>query len=276
MRIRKTISILIFFTLSSSCVRARYPDYCAPPDEYKGKSTATIFKDARNIVSSGNEKRAIAYGLFGNNPKYVNGLLKDIEIAKTMYPGWDVVAFMDPKTVPPEIIAKAKAMGAVVPEPKPGEAYNHASARFYVADMDYDRFVVRDCDSILMFREVIAVADWIKNDWAILHGMRDTVGHKDPLLGGMWGAKTKGLREKLKAKFGKESVAELYRDFMKGAEAVYGNDQDFLAEVVVKAVGEDAFLSHETIKCHEFKHSQGFPLTRSMTGPFIGQVIDNP
>ncbi|MBP6217194.1 MAG: hypothetical protein KA436_01255 [Oligoflexales bacterium] len=267
--LRKSSGLCVLVFLSLSCMRARFPSYCKPPKEYEGRSSAEILKSAQEIIANGKEKRAIAYGLFGNKSKYVEGLIKDLTLAKIIFPGWDVVVFMHSETVPAEVVERVKAGGAKVMLDK---NYNHASARFYIADLDYDRFIVRDVDSRLMHREMVAVADWIKNDWAILHGMRDTTAHLDPLLGGMWGAKTKGLREKLKQKFGKESVAELYAQFMKGGEAVYGTDQAFLAQVVVQAVGEDAFLSHETIKCNEFKNSRGFPLTRSMTGPFIGQV----
>jgi hypothetical protein len=274
---RSSLAVLLSLGFTSGCAtKPNLYGYCPAPAEYAGRSTKEILNRAKEIVANGKEKRAVVFGLYGNNPKYTEGLMRNLYTFKELYPNWDAVVFMDSASVPAEIVARAKATGAVV---KTSPNYNHASARFYIADMkEYDRFVVRDCDSRLMLREVAAVADWIEQDWAILHGMRDTKGHLDPLLGGMWGARSQELRNKLQAKFGNPSLQDLYEEYIakkrEGKEAIYGDDQGFLKEVVLQAVGEESFLSHETTLCHAFSHSRGFPVVRSATGPFIGQVVE--
>ena len=262
-------SLLFIVCMTWSCA-TRYEKNCEAPAEYRKKSVATILKEAKAIVSRPGEKRAVVFGLYGNKKQYVKGLLENIEMAKDMYPTWDVVAFIDSATVPKEAIAEAKARGAVVKE---SPDYNSASARFYILDLpEYDRFIVRDADSRIYPREVAAVADWMKNDWAILHGMRDAHNHLDPLLGGMWGAVSKRLREKLELAFHSPSMQDLYKEYIGNRKAVYGDDQIFLKEYVVKAVGPDHFLSHETFLCHAFPNSRGFPIPRGNAGVHIGAV----
>jgi hypothetical protein len=258
----------ILFLLSCSTARLSRSKYCAAPTEYASKSVAQIVSESRKTVSEGKEKRALVFGLFGSKKLYTEGLMRNLGTAKDMYPNWDVVVYMDSATVPQEIIDRARAAGAVV---KLSPEYHHASARFYAADLaEYDRFVVRDVDSRLMLREVAAVADWIQQDWAIVHGMRDAPAQSDPLQAGMWGARSKLLRQKLLAKKGKSSMEELYKDFIGDQKEVYGDDQRFLKDIILPSVGEEAFLSHESLECNAFKHSRGFPIIRSPSSASIG------
>ena len=259
---------------SSCAIQIKNPSYCPPPKKYASKASAKIINEAKDILRAGSEKRAISFGIFGNNAKYTEGLIRNAKVAKEVFPGWTLVVYAHSETVPTEVITELRALGAVILLSKD---FNHAAARFFIADRpEYDRFIVRDADSRLMHRDAAAVADWIKEDWAILHGMRDTVAHTDPLLGGMWGARSKPFRDILQKEYGTPSLEKLYKEYMdkKNRGVIYGDDQHFLADIVLKAVGEDRFLCHETILCSAYKHSIGFPITRSLTGPFIGQVIE--
>jgi len=258
----------IFLISIISCA-TRQESQCKSPEEYRNKSVATILKEAKEIVSRPNEKKAITFCVYGKKKMYTYGVLENIDIAKDLYPTWDVVVFFDSKSVPPDIIQQAKDKGAVV---KVGPEYANASSRFFVADMDYDRFISRDADSRIYPREVAAVADWMKEDWAILHGMHDKEGDFDPLLAGMWGAKIHPLREKLKQAYNEDKMQTLYKNFIGDKKAVYGDDQKFLEDIVLKAVGIDHFLTHESYKCHLFPHSRGFPITRGIGGVHIGGV----
>lgn len=263
----KLLGILLSF-LCLSCV-TRLNKTCEAPAEYRDKAVATIFNEAKRIVERPSEKKAIAFCVYGSRPHYTHGLLENIDIAKDQYPGWDVVVFLDSKTVPQDIIDQAKAKGAkVYVDPK----YNAAAVRFYVADMDYDRFISRDADSRIYPREVAAVADWMQYPWATLHNMRDVKLHVNPMLAGMWGAQVKPLREKLKAAYGTDNMEKLYTDFLGGKKAKYGDDELFLKEVVLKAVGLDNFLTHESVICNAFPHSRGFPVPRGSSGVHIGGI----
>lgn len=264
-----TLILLPFIFLS--CATRFAGNQCKPPAEYRNTPVPTILREAKEIVSRPGEKKAITFCVYGKKKMYTYGVLENIDIAKDLYPTWDVVIFFDSKTVPQDIIDKAKEKGAKV---FVGPQYANASSRFFVADMDYDRFISRDADSRIYPREVAAVADWMKEDWAILHGMHDKEGDFDPLLAGMFGALIKPLREKLKANTPthEDNMQKLYEHYIGDRKAVYGDDQIFLKDVVLKAVGLDHFMTHESYKCQLYPHSRGFPIPRGTAGVHIGGV----
>jgi hypothetical protein len=266
MKIKLSLCLLIAMSLSA-CVTRVKGSGCPPPSEYEGEPVATIINDSLNIIKRPSEKKAIAFGVFGKKALYLDGVSQNIDQAKEFFPGWTVVVYVDPVTVPAEKIKEYRDKGATVKE---DPSYNHASARFYVADMDFDRFIVRDADSRFYPREIAAVADWMKADWAFVHGMRDAASASDPLQAGMWGAITKPLREKLLAAQGTSNMEALYIKFMDGKKAVYGDDQKFLADIVVKSVGYEHFMSHESVDCHAFPNSRGFPISKGISPYHIG------
>lgn len=248
----------------------RFEGKCKRPDAYKYKSVATIIKESKDIVQRASERKAIAYGLYGKKRIYLEGILANIKMAQKYLSSWDVVVYVDEESVPKEYIDEMKALGAKV---KLGK-YAHMFARFYIADApEYDRFIVRDSDSRFYPREIAAIADWMDTDWAILHGMRDAASAEMPLQGGMWGAISKPLREKLKAKWKTEKMEDLAKEYMGDRKMVWNDDQIFLAKYVVEAVGFDHFLSHETIHCDEYPGSRGFPIPKGPSDIHIGTRV---
>src|SRR5882724_11156138 len=100
-----------------SCAMMRKDDsntQCMTPGEYQKKSSDQILEEAKKIVSRPSEKKAIAFCVFGSKKMYTHGVLENIDLAKTLYPSWDVVIFFDSATVPQNIIDKAKEKGAIV------------------------------------------------------------------------------------------------------------------------------------------------------------------
>ena len=71
-----------------------------------------------------------------------------------------------------------------------GKAPSDAMGRHFVAvagDAAVQRFVARDVDSRLSFREKMAVDEWVESGLR-LHVMRDHPSHKNhPMAAGMWG-----------------------------------------------------------------------------------------
>lgn len=83
-----------------------------------------------------------------------------------------------------------KSAGAQIAlEPPNQDLRQKLSWRFKVAnDGSVDRFLVRDVDSVLSQREVLAVHEWQKSDKSF-HVMRDWWTHPDLILAGMWGGR---------------------------------------------------------------------------------------
>ena len=58
-------------------------------------------------------KKVISYSLWGDNPIYTHGALRNLEMAKEIYPEWTCRFYLD-KNVPEDIVTKLKEGGAEV------------------------------------------------------------------------------------------------------------------------------------------------------------------
>jgi hypothetical protein len=207
----------------------------------------------------------ISYSLWGDNPMYNVGMIKNAEQAKTIYPDWKVIVYYD-SSVPKETIDKLTEMEVVCVDASGFNLYG-MFWRFLAADLkDCEYAIFRDSDSRLSVREKLAVDEWI-NSGKTLHVMRDHPYHMIPcgndrlgLLGGMWGIKGNLL-----------PITQMINKFPLSRQNNYGNDQSFLKEVYF--IFEEDRCTHD-----DFFEKKPFPIARE-NGRFIGErmdVDDNP
>ena len=142
-------------------------------------------------------KKIISFSLWGNNPRYTDGAIQNIKLAKIYYPDW-ICRFYLGKTTDTNLINKIKSFDntecILMNE---DENWSGMFWRFYAADDEsVDVMISRDCDSRIGKREKYAVEQWL-NSSIKFHIMRDHPFHAIPILGGMWGAK-KGILSGLK------------------------------------------------------------------------------
>lgn len=135
----------------------------------------------------GGKANVIAFSLFGAQPRYLDGALRNAAVAPYVYPGWRCRFYCD-DSVPPSTRSALSRLGAdVVLVPKPQRWSDALFWRFLVAeDPSVGRFLVRDCDSVVNVRESAAVNEWLASPF-YFHAMRDFPSHTDLLLAGMWG-----------------------------------------------------------------------------------------
>ncbi|NRB11298.1 MAG: hypothetical protein HRU35_06795 [Rickettsiaceae bacterium] len=227
-------------------------------------STVIIFSFNYQFLNStydpSNEKRAVAFGLYGNKKLYTLGALKNAELVPEVYPGWDAVFFVDEKTVPTEIIAGLKERGAIVITNK--KHNGNMFGRFMIADFEeYDRFIVRDADSRVSHREAKAVREWIESG-ELLNNIRDHEYHGAKIMGGLWGARKGFLKGKKML-----DLAETWN-----SHKVKQDDQNFLAAIIWPLVGEENILSHDNFFCLTTpEHTM--PLPRKANQSYAGQVV---
>ena len=203
-------------------------------------------------------KKVISFSLWGDNPKYTVGALKNADLAPKIYPGW-ICRFYINDTVPQEIIDNLSARDWVelikIDEQQPWQGLFW---RFYpAADPDVEVMISRDTDSRLNEREKAAVDEWLKSDEPF-HLMRDHPRHNLPILGGMWGVKGNVL-----------DMVKLIDDYLNNNSEIefqYGIDQHFLATVIYPQV-RDRCLVHDEI----FEHKP-FPLPRN-NYEYVGQMF---
>ncbi len=223
------------------------------------------FNQTSSQSSVEKENRIISFSLFGKHEKYIQGALRNVDLAKLYYPNWICRFYVGTgaQAVPAAVLDELRRKGAeIVQDTGFGNTNGHDMTRFQVAlDPRVDRFIVRDVDSRLNARESAAVKEWITSGQPV-HVMRDHPTHcKFVILAGMWGA-TKGALPFL------EDALNTWRNTHS-----YGNDMEFLRAHVWPKVSSK-HLAHDSHCCIEHPESKPFPLPRPRA-IFVGQAFND-
>jgi hypothetical protein len=202
-------------------------------------------------------KKIISFSLWGDNPKYTVGAIKNAELALEIYPDW-ICRYYCASSVPIEIIDVLKSFkNTQVIEM--GEEGNWEAMfwRFFACE-DSDVMISRDSDSRLSIREKLAVDEWLNSD-KDFHIMRDHPHHKIEILGGMWGCKNNILK----------NIRNLISEYKKAD--YWQIDQEFLRDVIYQKIKNNVFVHDEFFNYESNKNS--FPSKRN-NYEFVGDVFD--
>ncbi len=198
-------------------------------------------------------KRIISYSLWGDDPKYTHGAIRNAELASVIYPGWACRFYVN--HIPESIFRKLKSLNVEIKQENGIADWRGMFWRFQSSyDPEVDISIFRDCDSRLSQREKAAVEDWIKSD-KNFHIMRDHPFHQYPILGGMWGYK----------KNSKYDMQSLFEQFLPTDN--YGTDYTFFQQILYPIIAEDKMV-HD-----EFFDKKSFP-TKRIGQEFVGEVYD--
>lgn len=202
--------------------------------------------------------KIISFSLWGQDPKYTIGAIRNAELAPEIYPGW-TCRFYTGEDVTDEIKSKLLDLKSEVIE-MGGADWNGMFWRFFAAE-NADIMISRDTDSRLGEREKAAVDEWLASD-KDFHIMRDHPYHKTEILGGMWGCRN-GILKGIRAMISDYDTREFNNK--------YQVDQNFLREeiyplVLHKAMVHDEYFNDPTRK--------PFPVSRINNKDFVGQVYD--
>lgn len=202
-------------------------------------------------------KKVISFSLWGDNPKYTIGAIKNAELSKTIYPDW-ICRFYCGKSVPSDIIEKLKSYNNVeIIEMNEDGDWNGMFWRFYACE-DADVMISRDTDSRLNVREKSAVDEWINSD-KDFHIMRDHPYHNVLILGGMWGVRNGLLK----------NIITIINEYGKGN--FWQVDQNFLREKIYPIIRDNSFVHDEFMNFENWK--KPFPIERN-NKEFVGDVFD--
>lgn len=195
----------------------------------------------------------VAFSCFGSEPIYTVGALRNAELVKTVYPGWQCIFYVPFKGRSP-LAKKLQELGARIEPILADDAIkNEMFYRFLVSDLpDCDRFIIRDTDSRLSPREANAVAEWVNSPYKF-HSMRDHPAHTLPLGGGLWGA-TKGAFPNMREAIVKRGLADKPYE----RQSQYGADQTFLS-TVVWPVAKKSCMEHDSCNRHIYPSARSFP-----------------
>ena len=194
--------------------------------------------------------KIISFSLWGDDPDYYIGAIKNIELAKKIYPDWTCKFYIS-TCVPIDIIKKISETSQVELRNKKSK-FDGAFWRFEAAEDNDGITIFRDTDSRLSYREKAAVDNWILSKNKI-HIMKDHPHHNAFALAGMWGV------------IGKlEGIKKAIQNFP--SKDHYGCDQEFLEQFIDKNF---SFTVHD-----ETFSNNPFPISRKMGDPYIGEKFD--
>ncbi len=197
--------------------------------------------------------KVLAYSLWGNNLRYINGTLRNLILAQDIYPDWQIWIYLD-NTVDRQHVKAFEQLGAIIHhQPNNQSIKQKLCWRFLVAsDSSVGYFMVRDADSVINPREFHAVEQWLSSN-KVFHILRDWWSHTDLILAGMWG----GISGVL------PNMAPLIESFQSGKMMTPHIDQWFLGQVLWPAI-----KSHSLIHDRCFHH----PLSQPMPGLDPGDI----
>lgn len=201
-------------------------------------------------------KKIIAFSLWGNDPKYNLGSIRNAEIAKILYPDW-VCRFYVGKYVNRSIITQLENIAEV----KIMGVGNWTSTLWrFQAIPESDIFLSRDCDSRLSIREKSAVDEWLASD-KDCHIMRDHPWHDIEIMAGMWGVRG--------------TVLDNIQDLIKSFNLIQHKqcDQIFLRDIVHPIIKENS-LVHDEITILKDDNCRKFPIPRQDL-EFVGDVFNS-
>jgi len=198
--------------------------------------------------------KLISFSLWGDNPRYTDGAVQNVSLAKMVYPDW-MCRFYIGKSTPQHTLDQLSEFNNVelVHMDEEGD-WTGMFWRFHaLSDKDVDVVIIRDCDSRLWFREKATVDAWLGSD-KDFHIIRDHEYHHTPILGGMFGARNEVL----------SNMQELCEDYQKGD--FWQVDQNFLRDVVYPLIKDKSMV-------HDFFFENNFVLglVRDLKN-FIGQA----
>ena len=179
-------------------------------------------------------KRVVSFSLWGTSAIYLQGALDAVGQVAHAYPGWECWFYLG-KDVPETVRKQLADKGARVLDGAPWGPWAGMYWRFLAAsDPEVEIMISRDVDTRILEREVTAVHEWLVSG-KTLHIMRDHPKHEMPIMGGMWGCRTAGLRDM-------ESLIRNHGKFER-----YGHDQEFLSRIIYPKFIGDCWIHSDSI-----------------------------
>ena len=220
-----------------------------------------------NQKNNNNKKKVISFCLWGEEPKYVVGLIENIKLAKEYYPDWICYIYIHHKSFTNNVLQTKLGMFSNVNIIiKRGNIRSKRSMLWRlepILDESVELFISRDVDTRILLREVMAVREWVKSGKKI-HIMRDHPQHYNKILGGMYGVRTESFR--------KWDWTKLIENYYR----IYGeeeNDQHFLEKYLYHMTSLDVKMIHDEMKKYEGFKCLDFPTRYEQTLKFVGCYV---
>lgn len=207
-------------------------------------------------------KKVISFSLWGSNPDYTLGAIKNAILAKIYYPDFECWFYIHKDTVPNEIIDNLLKLDNSVIIFKEGDLTTCKPMmwRFKAIDEpDVEVMMCRDTDTRILLREKLAVDQWLNSN-KLFHIMRDHPDHNFKILGGMFGTKKIPIINNWNS---------IMSNIIQISEKSY--DQDFLSNYIYDTI-KDNSLIHANFNNYE-DHAMKFPIEYDNEYRFVGEYV---
>jgi len=211
-------------------------------------------------------KKVISFSLYGDNPRYCIGAVKNAILAQRYMPNWECRFYIGPG-VPMPIVQMISMFENCSVADVTGFPYPQTFSRFLaLADKDVDVAICRDVDARVSARDMHAISEWL-NSGLNFHIMKDhPVGHPYLISAGMFGARSGKL----------DNILDMIKDFIgRNPTEYYTIDQDFLAQMVFPIIKDDCMYHSEHYDCNPTGNSiqKAFPTENRYPFNYIGAAL---
>jgi hypothetical protein len=218
----------------------------------------SLVERGRVEISRASGLKVIAYSLFGDIPRYIDGAMVNAKLIAEFFPGWTMRVYHD-RSVPEPVLQYLRDHDVELVDMSDDPLKNQMAWRFLPAGEEaLERFTSRDIDSRLSVREAAAVKEWEESGLPF-HVMRDHPSHSAfAVWGGMWGSTGGAIKD--------------IRDRLMGAELPnkYMADMHFLNSQMWGLMGDAGVMVHDAVTCDRTK-TRPFP-TQRQGSEHVGSV----
>ena len=208
--------------------------------------------------------KVISYSLWGDVDTYNIGAIRNAEDARIFFPSFECWFYIHKNSVPSSTINALLKYSNVKIIFKDGDLKDPnikpMTWRFEaIDDPEVSIMMSRDTDSRFLFREQLAVQDWLDSG-KTFHIMRDHPHHQFKILGGMFGTR----------KIFNLNWLDKLNAITKHEDRNY--DQDFLAECIYPLIKNDSVI-HSNLVHFPDEICIDFPIAYDIDFRFVGEYI---
>ena len=199
---------------------------------------------------------AFSFCLYGpENPRYYPGMLENIALARSHFPGWVVYVYVGPDVEPSMITRLQGCSNVRLRETGVLGAANMIHRFTAIDEADVDIMMVRDADSRIHWKDRWAIREFVNRPQFVAHTIRDHIEHTASLMGGLWGLrKSAGINIKADYSTYSEDMSRGHR---------HAHDQNFLSDVIYPKVVDRMLVHHSNVHRRIRETGVEFPFTWS-------------
>jgi hypothetical protein len=173
-----------------------------------------------------------SYCIYGSNPKYVEGMVKNLEQIRIHYPTFQTWIAVG-NDVPPEYIERYTSFPNVQLTHYPLTGGRLRTFRFFPIDNpNVTCMIVRDADSRISERDRECIRRFMESDFSV-YTIRDHYYHKCPIMGGQWGIKRTAAHPTFQLEVGYNTL----KDKISSLDS-YGSDEYYTRHYIYPIYGE--------------------------------------